>query len=600
MNDLNEVDIPNKAAFEALRDLKNKRIEIEQHAAKKFLSDRDMFAYKGKCLVCAEEMLFSIDWLYANKPTPNWRERLVCSGCGLSNRQRYSMYLLLKECKGKSDIKVYVQEQVTPFYEAACRILGSEIVVGSEFLGPFHSPGSIVDGLRHEDAEHLSFRDSTFIAFSSNDVLEHVNEPAAALEQLCRVLTPGGIGIVSVPFYVERDHTERRAENNPDGTVTHFASPEYHGNPLSSGGSLVYSDFGWDLLDIARSAGFSEVFFRGYWSFHNGHLGNGLQMLLFLRKSRVPRILKFPNTQIIHQGPSSPVTSADSYLNKANSVVNKKVLFVLGMHRSGTSALTGVLSQLCLSQSKHPMPSSIDNPRGFFESVSIMELNNEILASCGSRWDDWSEFNWDTIDSQKLSQFKDKIQNVIISEFGETPTIVVKDPRICRIAPLWFAVVQNPLVTIPYRHPWEVAQSLLRRNSIPTEQGLLIWLRHTLDAEYFSRLLPRAIVYMPHLLNDWRSCIAKIEKKLSIDWSTNLSLYESDIDAFLDKGLKHHNSVKNIFEQEPALDGWIKETHFAMMSQIEEMDISQSQVQLDSIRRQLAAANQPLDPRCGS
>jgi SAM-dependent methyltransferase len=283
--DLREIDIRNRDHLETLGPERAMRRQIECHAAEKFLQDRDESHFDGLCLVCERTTQFLVDWRHGAKPTPNWRERLVCSGCGLNNRQRYALQLLVRVSGGLAgEGRIYLQEQVTPFYAKTCSLLGSERVVGSEYLGPERRPGEVVDGLRHEDAEHLSFSDAGFAAIASNDVLEHVNQPIAALGELCRVLLPGGVALITIPFHEGRETTRRRARIESDGTLIHLETPEYHGNPMDHGGSLVFSDFGWDFLDLARQAGFSDAFVRGYWSLLNGHLGGGLQLLFVLRK----------------------------------------------------------------------------------------------------------------------------------------------------------------------------------------------------------------------------------------------------------------------------------------------------------------------------
>ncbi|WP_134487370.1 hypothetical protein [Methylocella tundrae] len=83
-----------------------------------------------------------------------------------------------------------------------------------------------------------------------------------------------------------------------------------------------------------------------------------------------------------------------------------------------------------------------------------------------------------------------------------------KDPRLCRIIPFWVAAFEEmqiaPLVVIPIRSPLEVAQSLAKRDGFSLETGLLLWLRHVLDAERESRHFPRAVVSMDDLFEDWR------------------------------------------------------------------------------------------------
>lgn len=60
-----------------------------------------------------------------------------------------------------------------------------------------------------------------------------------------------------------------------DGKVEHVLPPAFHGNPVSADGSLVFTDFGWDLLNVMKDAGFSEVGVDVYASPELGHLGGG-------------------------------------------------------------------------------------------------------------------------------------------------------------------------------------------------------------------------------------------------------------------------------------------------------------------------------------
>jgi len=87
------------------------------------------------------------------------------------------------------------------------------------------------------------------------------------------VLRPGGVLLMTVPFFPERDATVQRARH-AGGKLEHLLPPEYHGNPIDpEGGSLVYHDFGWDLLPMIREGGFSDAFIGLYWSLEYGHLG---------------------------------------------------------------------------------------------------------------------------------------------------------------------------------------------------------------------------------------------------------------------------------------------------------------------------------------
>ena len=105
-----------------------------------------------------------------------------------------------------------------------------------------------------------------------------------AFEECLRVLRPGGRLLFSVPFLSLRQETLVRAVLAEDGSITHLQPPEYHGDPCCAEGCLAFYQFGWDLLDLLREIGFSQV--RGclYWSEGFAYLGRD-QLVFVARKS---------------------------------------------------------------------------------------------------------------------------------------------------------------------------------------------------------------------------------------------------------------------------------------------------------------------------
>jgi SAM-dependent methyltransferase len=228
------------------------------------------------CLCCNETtpMLMDLEssWRGADGARVlNWRERLICDYCGMNNRQRLIAKLVQQSAAGHPGARIYLMEQVTPIFQWVRRLPATE-VHGSEYLGDEHHGGDTVEGVRHEDVMNLSYPDGSFDLIVSNDVMEHIPDPAKALRECCRVLRPGGVFLATFPFQVDRDATVVRAKIDAGG-LQHLLPPQFHGNPMSAEGSLVFHDFGWDLLDTMRQAGFSDAACEVYMNDAFGHLG---------------------------------------------------------------------------------------------------------------------------------------------------------------------------------------------------------------------------------------------------------------------------------------------------------------------------------------
>lgn len=235
------------------------------------------FVVEGRCWVDSAPVAFEVDYLYGQpyqgRLIPNWRERLVCPICRMNNRQRGCMHVAVEYLGLRPGSRVYMTEQMTQSYA----MLRSRYpnVVGSEFLGPGAAPGSVnLAGLRHEDITRLSFPGESFDAILSFDVLEHVPSYRKAFAECLRVLKPGGTMLFSVPFLQDSPQTRTRAHFDASGQLVHGEPPAYHGDPVRPGeGVLCFHDFGWDMLEHAREAGFADVTALTYRDPAYGYLG---------------------------------------------------------------------------------------------------------------------------------------------------------------------------------------------------------------------------------------------------------------------------------------------------------------------------------------
>ncbi|MFM7135669.1 MAG: glycosyltransferase, partial [Planctomycetota bacterium] len=172
---------------------------------------------------------------------------------------------------------------------------------------------------------------------------------------------------------------------------------------------------------------------------------------------------------------------------------------------------------------RQPMPATDDNPDGYGESRPIVQFNNRLLESAGTRWNQEDAIPADWFAADARSADRDAARRLLAEEFPATRTFVLKDPRICRLVPFWRSVLATagiPVATVlMLRDPLEVARSLAARAGSPqfrpaaivaSERCLLLWLRHVIDAERGSRGLLRHAVDYAALLADWRAAVAPL------------------------------------------------------------------------------------------
>lgn len=262
----------------------DKRLSVEKHLSDKY-KNKPGWLFEGYCQCCEKNALFLADWQYSDGTAPNYRERLFCNHCGLNSRQRFILHYAKNILKGRNEIsKIFCYEQTTDFYRHLTKRMNNADVTGSEYLGGDKTSGEIINGIRCEDALGLSFKNESFDIIISNDVYEHVPAVSTALHEAYRCLKKDGKLIFSLPFYMHDKVSRQRAFIDDSGRTVHLLPEQYHANPVSRKGSLVYYDFGWDILNFCKEAGFKDAYIVAYYSMMYGHIGNGAQFIFCAEK----------------------------------------------------------------------------------------------------------------------------------------------------------------------------------------------------------------------------------------------------------------------------------------------------------------------------
>lgn len=280
--------------------------------------------------------------------------------------------------------------------------------------------------------------------------------------------------------------------------------------------------------------------------------------------------------------------------SSAKSAGERIGVLVLGMHRSGTSALARVLNFLGCDLPKTLIEATPSNEAGHWESLPIARFNDRLLESAGSTWWDWMPFNPGWYSSPKTAEFKEEALSLLDEEFGRSGLFVLKDPRICRFAPFWIDVLQTanvrPAVVMQLRNPLEVSDSLARRNGFHAALGQLLWLRNVLEAEAATREIARYRTSYDILLHNWPRIAAESQEALNVSWPRFSFRTGGEINAFLSGPLRHHNKPPASVLDNSLLSGWLRDTFAIFNRWAENGERTEDHPSLDRIRTELDAA----------
>ncbi|MFZ1814299.1 MAG: glycosyltransferase [Rhizobiaceae bacterium] len=273
----------------------------------------------------------------------------------------------------------------------------------------------------------------------------------------------------------------------------------------------------------------------------------------------------------------------------------RRVLLVLGMHRSGTSALTRVINLMGAGLPRDMIDAGLGNEAGHWEPRKIVAFNDRLLGELNSAWFDWRRADLSALGASRLSAIDAELAAIIGDQYRD-PVIVLKDPRICRIADHFVRALEKGMGEVRlvhvFRHPVDVAQSLNARNDLPVAYGLLLWLRHVIDAQLCVNRNGGAAVSFESLFSDRQETLARLGASLKLG-RTQPAAIRDQIDAFLDPSLRRQTG-NDAHQGEPAfLEGWVASAYGSLLALEKNAGDRQAIQVLEQISQEMARS-EPL------
>jgi hypothetical protein len=232
-------------------------------------------------------------------------------------------------------------------------------------------------------------------------------------------------------------------------------------------------------------------------------------------------------------------------------VSQKQLVLVVGVGRSGTSLLTGILGQLGFHVPQPEVTPDDTNPRGFSEPRWAVDFHTKLLQKQRVTVNDSRPAAWESTGATASDPAaKQELRDWLTGQMREADSVVVKDPRTGWFLPLWTGVSAELDVEARYvtmlRHPAEILASATK--SYGTWQSpasrAAAWINITLETERATRGSRRAFVRYEDLMADWPREIGRVAGLLELDDLKSGDLRERfpSVDEFVDPTL-HRNRV---------------------------------------------------------
>jgi len=284
----------------------------------------------------------------------------------------------------------------------------------------------------------------------------------------------------------------------------------------------------------------------------------------------IPLSLDTADTMLSHSAWLANSLSSQSELKTLinNSKIHDRLYFILGMHRSGTSALTGMLAQSGFAAPKDLMPATERNPKGYWESLKIFNLNEQFLGQLDSHWSSHISLPEGWAYSEKAREWRSALAETFAYTYQGKANPLIKDPRfsilIAGLEPWLQSTLAQFIFLVPIRHPIEVANSLCQAESISASQCIRLWIKSVFEVEHATRGHLRLFVRYEDLIKNPPRVLSEInqltESQAAIDKAHSLATGDTFTESslvnsasFIEPLLRHQQPTIS-YELYPATD----------------------------------------------
>ena len=278
----------------------------------------------------------------------------------------------------------------------------------------------------------------------------------------------------------------------------------------------------------------------------------------------------------------------ESYLNitqpvEARSVefagTETEIVLVVGMHRSGTSAVTRGLQTMNVALGDRLWPPNEKvNAKGFWEDMDINALNVEMMKALDTDWHYLAPIDSRQIETLHTLGFLPRAMELLRAKVGDSPRFGFKDPRVAKLLPFWKEVVARCQYQAKYllttRHPSSVVQSIQNRDGFDAEKNYLLWLVHMLEMLNATAGCTRVLVDYDRLMEAPERELRRTGIKFGYDIDADsLKEYHSD---FLDEELRHTTFLDTDLSANIACAPLVREVYLALL------DVATDKLSMDS------------------